>query len=37
MSSLYIELDPGAAFGVEAEGDTLQQIFDICIPKKDLA
>ncbi len=35
MSSLYIEPDPGA--GVEAEGDTLQQIFDLCIPRKDLA
>jgi hypothetical protein len=37
MSSLYIELEPAAVLGVEAERDTLQQIFDLCIPRKDLA
>ncbi len=37
MSSLYIELEPAGVEEVEAEGDTLQHIFDLCIPRKDLA
>ncbi len=37
MSSLQIELEPAGVEEVEAEGDTLQHIFDLYIPRKDLA